>query len=231
MYNQAALHQAIGDMLYCLPDKKDYTVRPEHLRNALVYAGFSPRQPIDANGRIARCIKPWLKEGLPEKDELVARLLDAKLHANLANASYWLAAYRTEELYKTGQLEQFCTRPADRQGYVDQRDKLFDLYHTKEHSYGHGLKTISFVQLLLWPYFADVVPVDTWVLTWTNSPEDATPKKRARYLEIEQVVSDARHEDGLDDLPLGQYHWLRWDLAKNGACEQFSSHRDMCPFD
>lgn len=229
MYNQAALDQATCEIVW----PGSYQVTPEHIRNALAFSGFSANQPLDANGRIAKFVRPILSEGLPgEREDFIRLLLANKstLRANLAVRSHWLAAYRAEELYKTGKLADFCEKPGIRAEWIEQRDRLHALYHTKERSYGMSWKTLSFAQLLLWPWDAQVVPIDTHVLAWTHQPEKGSPQERTRYLEIEQLVIQARKDDNLEDLALGRYHWYRWSMQKDGQADSYASHSDLSPF-
>jgi hypothetical protein len=232
-----AVKQAAADLIWPVADKQSYAVKPWNIKRAVYAAGFSPNQKLPANCTVARALVPYTFEPLPEKQALYEYLMDTNRQApsgrkaNLSCSSYWSSIYRAEELETFGKLADLCWKPTNRAEWVEWRDQMYALWHSKDRGYGMSYKTISFAALLLWPLECELVPVDTHVLQRLGCPEKGTPQQRTRYMEIEQMVIDERHEAGCDDTPLGIWHWLKWNEHLTGEASVVESHKDLCCFD
>lgn len=237
-----AVIEAASDLIWPVPDKQRYVPEPWNVKRSIYAAGFSPNQKLAPNGTIARALVPYTFSPLPGKEALYQYLMDVNKQAdvgkkaNLSCASYWTSVYRAEELEGAGKLANFTRKPTNRAEWVEWRDQMHALFHTKERAYGMSWKTISFAALLLWPLECDLVPIDTHVLARLNCPEKGSPQDRTRYIEIEQMVIDEREEAGCADTPLGIWHWLKWEeqralVGTTQATGGVESHRDLCCFD
>lgn len=228
------------DLIYTI-DQASYEVKPENVKRALFNAAFSPNQELQPNGTVALALKPYVTKDLPHKSELYAYLLETNkqaekgYRANLSCQSYWQAVYHIESLHKRGLLEQFCIEPQTFLEWRTTRDRLYALFHDGTGNYGMSWKTLSFALLLIWPLTCDLVPVDRFVMARFGL-DGGSPQEKKAYERVEQLVIDERKEAGFENIPLGQWHWYKWEeyrqlQGKSLADGAVQSHRALCCFD
>lgn len=171
---------------------------------ALWIAALSTQQTLEKNGKLARLLALYVTQPLPEREALYQYLKQAKAVLYTVHLD---SLYYIEYLEKTGQLDGLERIGS---GYLDQcrwRDRVYKLTH------GHGLgwKTISFAALILEPSKSELVPVDRHVLRRLGYNTDNSPQTKRAYIAVEQQVIDERDTAGCSTIPLGIFHWYKWE--------------------
>jgi hypothetical protein len=172
---------------------------------ALFAAILSAQESLERNAREMAVLRErgWLR-ALPHEHEQVYQAMHG---IGFFTRSKCAGLYWAEMLDKAGLLTGLDDIGATWEQQNDWRNKVYHLMH------GHGMawKTISFAALILAPLTCELVPVDRHVLARFGLPNNAGCKSHTRYLGIERMVRDERDLAGYHSMPLGLWHWLKWE--------------------
>lgn len=172
---------------------------------ALMAAILSAQESLERNANEVQVLRErgWL-QALPHDHETVWAALKGLGYVTRTKVGglYW-----AEKLDKAGLLKGLgCIGT----GYEQQsawREQVYKLMH------GHGMayKTISFAALILDPLHCELVPIDRHVLARFGFDNRKGVGSIKRYLQIERMVQDERDAAGFAHMPLGLWHWLKWE--------------------
>ena len=183
-----------------------------NLKFALQIAALSPQKSVRQNACAAEVLARYVESGLPESRESLRRELarngSGMVYGTMIDACYW-----AELMDRTGLLDPYKRVPQGYEAWVSWRDGLRELLR----GHGFGYKVISFAGLIYAPLECELVPVDRHVLarlgitSRTGRPLSSSPQSRHMYLTIERMVRAERDAAGKSGVPLGLWHWLRWE--------------------
>lgn len=206
------------DDVYCAAT--DLASGPENpsVKLALWAGLLSAQSGLENNARQLDLLRKWARKGLPRNPEKVYRRLEGT--SNFTHVKC-VGLYHIEALERAGKLAGLEDIGEDWDAQDAWRKQVYKLMH------GHGMawKTITFAALILDPLRCDLCPVDRHVLHRLGIPRETVPS-RTQYLAVERIVQFERMAAGCEQVPLGLWHWLKWEqwrqatgASNAGACE------------
>lgn len=188
---------------------------------ALWVSALSTQQSLSANCRLAELLRPYIDTPLPtnENGELWVYLSQAK---GVLYRSHIRALYHIEGLERAGELNGLENIGDNYTSQLAWRERVYHLVH----GYGMAYKTVSFAALIIDPLHCELVPVDRHVNARLGFNKNISCKSLKQYLEREQLVMSERNDAGFNDIPLGLWHWFKWEqyrqtvgASKSHSCE------------
>ena len=181
------------------------------LKYALQIAALSPQKSVKQNVRAAEVLGRYVASNLPDRETLAQELAangSGMVYGTMLDACYW-----AERCERAGWLRPYETVPQGYDAWVRWRDGLRHILA----GHGFGYKVISFAGLIYAPLECELCPIDRHVLarldarTRNGKPRAGSPQQRGVYLSIEREVIAERDAAGKANIPLGLWHWLRWE--------------------
>ena len=185
--------------------------RPPSVKLALWNAALSTMQTVEKNNAYGVLLRMYRDEPLPlQRNVLYEQLREVR---GCLFGSHIDALYYIQYLDETGQLAGYERIGKTLIEQVEWRNSIYKLMH------GHGMtwKTISFAALILDPLHCELIPIDRHVMARLGKTKRCgkadkdSPQQLGKYLVIEQEVRTERNNAGYEHLPLGLWHWFKWE--------------------
>jgi hypothetical protein len=192
----------LGDVYCAASDLASGPERPS-VKLALWAGLLSAQSGLENNARQLDLLRKWARKGLPRNPAVVNRRLEGT--GNFTHVKC-VGLYYVEALERHGLLAGLEDIGADYNAQDAWRKRVYKLVH------GHGMawKTITFAALILDPLHCELCPVDRHVLARLGFTIQSVPSRK-RYLAVEHAVQFERVVAECERIPLGLWHWLRWE--------------------